>query len=200
MSPVRSAGCRQACRLFGREWTQEQIAAAERGVVAVLYASAYGNTAALAQAISRGVTKAGELAVCFQLGSVAFVSLCVTGASAPCAEAHALCRERCDAVRWGNRSVVTLAGWQHLFVFMGLHVAGVGVETLNLEVATLDEVSDTIARSAGFVIGSPTLGGHMPTQVPSPYLGVTSYEQQVAADVIALAPVRAWRVADLDFV
>ena len=39
------------------------------------------------------------------------------------------------------------------------------METLNLEVATLDEVSDTIARSAGFVIGSPTLGGHMPTQV-----------------------------------
>ncbi|KAK9827610.1 hypothetical protein WJX81_005946 [Elliptochloris bilobata] len=83
-----------------REWTQEQIAAAERGVVAVLYASAYGNTAALAQAISRGVTK-----------------------------------------------------------------AGVGVETLNLEVATLDEVADTMARSAGFVVGSPTLGGHMPTQV-----------------------------------
>jgi flavorubredoxin len=27
--------------------------------VAVLYASAYGNTAALAQAISRGITKAG---------------------------------------------------------------------------------------------------------------------------------------------
>lgn len=47
-------------------------------------------------------------------------------------------------------------------------MAGVGVETLNLEVATLDEVSDTIARSAGFVIGSPTLGGHMPTQVPFP--------------------------------
>lgn len=28
--------------------------------MAVLYASAYGNTAALAQAISRGVTKAGD--------------------------------------------------------------------------------------------------------------------------------------------
>ena len=56
----------------------------------------------------------------------------------------------------------------------GLHVTdvisvrtGVGVETLNLEVATLDEVVDTIKRSAGFVVGSPTLGGHMPTQVPS---------------------------------
>ena len=91
------------------------------------------------------------------------------------------------------------AGSTSLYVF-GLYVAGVGVETLNLEVAALDEVSDTIARSAGFVIGSPTLGGHMPTQVPSPYLGVTSYEQRVAADVIALAPAHAWRGADLGFV
>lgn len=56
------AGCAQHVSegpARGREWTQAQIAAAERGVVAVLYASAYGNTAALAQAISRGVTKAG---------------------------------------------------------------------------------------------------------------------------------------------
>ena len=61
----------------GREWTQEQIAAAERGVVAVLYASAYGNTAALAQAISRGVTKAGALAVhvLLRMSLVIFCSL-----------------------------------------------------------------------------------------------------------------------------
>ena len=32
----------------------------------------------------------------------------------------------------------------------------------------MDEVSETIARSAGFVVGSPTLGGHMPTQVCRP--------------------------------
>ena len=56
-APARTVGVRGLAR--GREWTQAQIAAAERGVVAVLYASAYGNTAALAQAISRGVTKAG---------------------------------------------------------------------------------------------------------------------------------------------
>ncbi len=56
-APARAVGVRGLAR--GREWTQAQIAAAERGVVAVLYASAYGNTAALAQAISRGVTKAG---------------------------------------------------------------------------------------------------------------------------------------------
>ncbi|CAL8463910.1 g3445 [Coccomyxa elongata] len=83
-----------------RQWTSAQIAAAEQASVAVLYASAYGNTAALAQAISRGITK-----------------------------------------------------------------AGVGVNTLNLEVVPLDEVSRAISKSGGFVIGSPTLGGHMPTQV-----------------------------------
>ena len=43
---------------------------------------------------------------------------------------------------------------------------GVGVNTLNLEVATLEEVTEAISKAAGFVIGSPTLGGHMPTQVP----------------------------------
>lgn len=39
------------------------------------------------------------------------------------------------------------------------------MNTLNLEVVPLDEVSRAISKSAGFVIGSPTLGGHMPTQV-----------------------------------
>lgn len=43
---------------------------------------------------------------------------------------------------------------------------GVGVETLNLENASLDDVNDAASRSSGFAIGSPTLGGHMPTQVP----------------------------------
>ncbi len=47
------------CNAGGRGWTQAQIAAASEANVAVLYASAYGNTAALAQAISRGITKAG---------------------------------------------------------------------------------------------------------------------------------------------
>lgn len=68
--------------------------------VAVLYASAYGNTAALAQAISRGITK-----------------------------------------------------------------GGVGVNMINLEITPLDDVSASIAQASGFIIGSPTLGGHMPTQV-----------------------------------
>ena len=46
--------------------------------------------------------------------------------------------------------------------------AGVGINTLNLEVMPLDEVSRAVSESAGFVIGSPTLGGHMPTQVNFP--------------------------------
>jgi flavorubredoxin len=68
--------------------------------VVVMYASAYGNTAALAQAISRGLVK-----------------------------------------------------------------AGVAVNTVNLEVTPLDDVVEAVKASDGFTIGSPTLGGHMPTPV-----------------------------------
>ena len=68
--------------------------------MAVLYASAYGNTAGMAQAISRGITK-----------------------------------------------------------------AGIGVETLNLEVDSVDDALKALKGAKGFIIGSPTLGGHLPTQV-----------------------------------
>ncbi|KAI8477430.1 MAG: flavodoxin-like protein [Monoraphidium minutum] len=81
-------------------WAAAQVEALDANSVAVMYASAYGNTAALAQAISRGVTK-----------------------------------------------------------------GGVAVNTVNLELATLDEVVGAVKSADGFVIGSPTLGGHMPTQV-----------------------------------
>ena len=97
--PVVRAALTELVRRYS-DWTAEQITAAGTASVAVLYASAYGNTAALAQAISRGIIK-----------------------------------------------------------------AGVGVETLNLEVVGIDEVEKVLQTSAGFVIGSPTLGGHMPTQV-----------------------------------
>ena len=49
----------KACDMCFREWIQAQVAASDRAQVSVLYASAYGNTAALAQGISRGITKAG---------------------------------------------------------------------------------------------------------------------------------------------
>ncbi|CAI5536631.1 unnamed protein product [Closterium sp. Naga37s-1] len=79
-------------------WTDEKIKQAEEATVAVFYASAYGNTSALAQAISRGLLR-----------------------------------------------------------------AGVGVETINCEMASVEELKSAIQRCCGFVCGSPTLGGHMPT-------------------------------------
>jgi flavin reductase (DIM6/NTAB) family NADH-FMN oxidoreductase RutF/flavodoxin len=68
--------------------------------VALIYASAYGNTATLAQAIARGITK-----------------------------------------------------------------AGVGVESINCEFADPTEIQEAVEKSTGFIIGSPTLGGHAPTQI-----------------------------------
>ena len=68
--------------------------------VALIYASAYGNTATLAQAIAKGITK-----------------------------------------------------------------AGVAVETINCEFAEPGEIQEAIEKCAGFIIGTPTLAGHAPTQI-----------------------------------
>ncbi|MEL6940510.1 MAG: diflavin flavoprotein [Cyanobacteria bacterium J06598_1] len=68
--------------------------------VALIYASAYGNTATIAQAIARGITK-----------------------------------------------------------------AGVSVNSINAEQATTAEIKEAAENSAGFIMGSPTLGGHAPTQI-----------------------------------
>jgi flavorubredoxin/flavin reductase (DIM6/NTAB) family NADH-FMN oxidoreductase RutF len=81
-----------------RTWGQAQKA--QELAVALMYASAYGNTATLAQAIARGITK-----------------------------------------------------------------SGVRVEALNCEVATPDEIQAAVEKADGFIIGSPTLGGHAPTQI-----------------------------------
>ncbi|MBW4686692.1 MAG: diflavin flavoprotein [Komarekiella atlantica HA4396-MV6] len=81
-----------------REWSQQQTSADL--TVALIYASAYGNTATLAQAIARGITK-----------------------------------------------------------------AGVAVESINCEFTDPEDIRAAIEKSAGFVIGSPTLGGHAPTPV-----------------------------------
>eukprot|EP00271_Cylindrocystis_brebissonii_P010301 TRINITY_DN26466_c0_g1_i1.p1 TRINITY_DN26466_c0_g1~~TRINITY_DN26466_c0_g1_i1.p1 ORF type:complete len:789 (-),score=133.43 TRINITY_DN26466_c0_g1_i1:533-2827(-) len=83
-----------------REWTLEKIKQAEEATVAVIFASAYGNTSAMAQAISRGILK-----------------------------------------------------------------AGVGCEIINCEQSDTAEVAALVKRCSGFVVGSPTLGGHMPTPV-----------------------------------
>jgi flavin reductase (DIM6/NTAB) family NADH-FMN oxidoreductase RutF/flavodoxin len=81
-----------------REWIQQQTNADIS--VTLIYASAYGNTATVAGAIARGITK-----------------------------------------------------------------AGVSVESINCEFADPEEIKTAIEKSAGFVIGSPTLGGHAPTPV-----------------------------------
>ncbi len=81
-----------------RDWSQQQRN--NDLTVTMIYASAYGNTAVLGQAIARGITK-----------------------------------------------------------------AGVAVETINCEFAQPEEIQAAIAKSSGFAIGSPTLGGHLPTPV-----------------------------------
>lgn len=83
---------------FYRHWCKQQKS--QETSVALIYASAYGNTATLAQAIARGITK-----------------------------------------------------------------AGVAVESINCEAATPEEIREAVEKSAGFIIGSPTLGGHAPTPV-----------------------------------
>lgn len=75
--------------------------------VALIYASAYGNTAILAQAIARGITK-----------------------------------------------------------------AGVRLETINAEFAQSEDIKTAIQKCDGFIFGSPTLGGHAPTQIQTA-LGIT---------------------------
>jgi len=81
-----------------REWSKQQKA--QEVTVALLYASAYGNTGTLAQAIARGITK-----------------------------------------------------------------ADVAVESINCEVAEPEEVRAVVEKADGFIMGSPTLGGHAPTQI-----------------------------------
>ncbi|KAB8318059.1 flavin oxidoreductase [Tolypothrix campylonemoides VB511288] len=81
-----------------RQWSQQQKD--KDLTVALFYASAYGNTATLAQAIAKGITK-----------------------------------------------------------------ADVAVELINCEFANPAEIQAVVEKCDGFIIGSPTLGGHMPTQV-----------------------------------
>ncbi|WP_414620909.1 diflavin flavoprotein [Calothrix sp. CCY 0018] len=80
------------------EWSKQQTK--QDTNVALIYASAYGNTATLAQAIARGITK-----------------------------------------------------------------AGVAVESINCEAVEPEEIKIAVEKASGFVIGSPTLGGHAPTQI-----------------------------------
>jgi flavorubredoxin/flavin reductase (DIM6/NTAB) family NADH-FMN oxidoreductase RutF len=81
-----------------RQWLEQN--ASQELTVALIYASAYGNTGTLAQAIARGITK-----------------------------------------------------------------AGVGVEAINSEVTDSAEIQKAVEKADGFIMGSPTLGGHAPTPI-----------------------------------
>lgn len=63
------------------------------------------------------------------------------------------------ASAYGNTAVVGQA------IASGLTKAGVRVELLNCEVAAPEEIQAAVEQCAGFIIGSPTLGGHAPTQI-----------------------------------
>ncbi|HEY9849449.1 MAG TPA: diflavin flavoprotein [Leptolyngbyaceae cyanobacterium] len=95
--PLVRYSLRELNQLY-REWNQQQKN--QDITVTLIYASAYGNTATLAQAIAKGITK-----------------------------------------------------------------AGVAVESINCEFSEPSEIQAAIEKSSGFIIGSPTLGGHAPTQI-----------------------------------
>ncbi|HBE18890.1 MAG TPA: flavin oxidoreductase [Cyanobacteria bacterium UBA11149] len=81
-----------------RQWCEDQRS--QDLSVALLYASAYGNTGTVASAIARGITK-----------------------------------------------------------------AGVAVESINCEVTSPEEIRAVVEKADGFIMGSPTLGGHAPTPI-----------------------------------
>jgi flavorubredoxin/flavin reductase (DIM6/NTAB) family NADH-FMN oxidoreductase RutF len=90
-------GLKELTNLY-RQWSQQQ---SQRELsVALIYASAYGNTATVAQAIAAGITK-----------------------------------------------------------------AGVAVNSINCEFVQPTELRQAVADCQGFIMGSPTLGGHAPTPV-----------------------------------
>ena len=47
----------------------------------------------------------------------------------------------------------------------GLVESGVAAESINCELASSEEITTAIQACDGFIIGSPTLGGHAPTQI-----------------------------------
>jgi flavorubredoxin/flavin reductase (DIM6/NTAB) family NADH-FMN oxidoreductase RutF len=60
---------------------------------------------------------------------------------------------------YGNTATVAGA------IARGLTRAGVAVESINCEFADPEDIARTIDRCDGFIIGSPTLGGHAPIQI-----------------------------------
>ncbi len=95
--PLVKYGLNELTNLY-RQWSKKQ--SSQELSIALIYASAYGNTATVAQAIAAGITK-----------------------------------------------------------------AGVSVESINCEFVEPAEIKSALEKCAGFIIGSPTLGGHAPTPI-----------------------------------
>ncbi len=95
--PLVKYGLTELTNLY-HQWSKAQ--SSQSLSVALIYASAYGNTATVAQAIASGITK-----------------------------------------------------------------AGVSVESINCEFVEPAEIKAALEKCAGFIIGSPTLGGHAPTPI-----------------------------------
>ncbi len=63
------------------------------------------------------------------------------------------------ASAYGNTALVAGA------IAQGLVQAGIAVDSINCEQASTEEITQAIESCNGFIIGSPTLGGHAPTQI-----------------------------------
>ncbi|MDJ0731405.1 MAG: diflavin flavoprotein, partial [Crocosphaera sp.] len=63
------------------------------------------------------------------------------------------------ASAYGNTAIMAQA------IAQGIMDQGVGVESINCELATTDEITRAIQDCDGFLLGSPTLGGHAPVQM-----------------------------------
>ena len=154
------------CPMPCSDWTVDQVSAAELCSVVVLYASAYGNTAALAQAISRGITKSGvgvqtlNLEQCrcdAQPTGHVVIPLHSSSRSSIATRAQHRWLNGCSA------SIVVAA--DAVFLYKHLIIQMPTDKSCLPHVCSIAEVEEAVSSAAGFVIGSPTLGGHMPTQV-----------------------------------
>ena len=63
------------------------------------------------------------------------------------------------ASAYGNTATLASA------IAHGLVQSGVKVESINCELASTEEITTAVQTCDGFIIGSPTLGGHAPTQI-----------------------------------
>ena len=63
------------------------------------------------------------------------------------------------ASAYGNTAILAHA------IAEGLIESGAAVELINCELASTEEITQAIQSCDGFIIGSPTLGGHAPTQI-----------------------------------